>query len=162
MKKQIKLITGIMLIGCLISSTSIIRAVVERTDKASNKESNFEIFNKTSKIIFVTLESADGNTILNKEPVLVRGKIRTTVGAVNRQFILNIWHNNRVITQSPDIKRGILAEKDRKTIFLTVDANGEVRPQTGTFMGWSGKTDSGLKLDKSKNISNDGITEEIW
>jgi hypothetical protein len=142
---------------CGTATIEVAAIRVEQTQKATKSVFfNFEIMNKSAVPIWVEL-STSGNMLLDATGVAPmfnkkeRGYLRSGDIDTMRHLNVTIYRNNK----QPE-EHHIYA--DGKTIFLTWDGK-DLRPQTGTFLGLSKTTDSGLSL--KNNVTIDDI-DPIW
>jgi len=150
------MITLMMLSLCVIIDCSSFNRrtlwAVEKDDKANPTKKgvwNFEIQNKYSDKITMDGEFDQRDHVLTDQKD--SRKIRIKDVDVAKGFIIAIK------TRYQTIEKSIKANQNRKTIYLTIGTDLTVYPQTGTFMGISGKTDSGLKLNKNTNVKKEEI-----
>src|SRR5689334_1811492 len=155
MKNQMKLIMLFTVLVCALSNTNSAYGVahIETSDKATKGEAwNFELYNKSGQTVTLTLSHADAlfMNIMTNQRISNKGKLRASGIKTEKVLDIQIMLNDGTV-----IRKGLVA--NGKTVYLTLDEKGRLRPQTGTLMGLSGKTDSGL--DNKNNISPLGIQD---
>ena len=144
MKKNNILLTIVSLAG-LFSMQSNISA-----------ELGFELVNKSTKSIKVTLIDEKGPEEQNLESYNVAAKDLLVLPiSIDDRVIISI--DDRSILRS----RSYIIDAPGKTKYLTWDPSkvNPLYPQTGTYMGLSGVSESGLSL--KNNISNDQLKSII-
>lgn len=131
--------------------------VTETKDKASLGDGwNFEIQNKWPGEIQIDIKSDDGSLKMERTLGTYPDARKLRIAQVNKRDGFTIIIKEASKNDFKSIKKHIIPNDTRLTIYLTVakdkQGNFDVYPQRGTFMGLSGKTDSGLLLDKKRNI----------
>lgn len=126
-------------------------------DKATpGKNWNFEIQNKFPGQLQIFIKSDHGELKTSTALRTTQDGKKIRIAGVNVKdgFIITAKEADKVNGQKIIIY--IDSNNARETMYLTLAKNEQgnigVYPQKGTFMGLSGKTDSGLLLDKSKNV----------
>lgn len=164
MKLKIKILSIVffnIFIGVMHASFQKYRDI-EFADKArTDIEWNFEIQNKFPGPIKVHIESYDGSLKISKILNNFAPQRKLRIAQVNVKDNFNITITEVGKDKSAESVVFISSNNERRTIYLTLakdkQGNIDVYPQRGTFMGISGKTDSGLLLDKSKNVQKGEI-----
>jgi hypothetical protein len=133
-----------------------------------------EVYNKGKSDIWVAVKNGDDFSNGAKN---VSGNFGGTSSAYMAQFPLDISKESRLAvwlknpgtvtvdkkflvagapqwSPAPDF---IYTFPKNKTIYISWDKDNFPRPQTGVLGGITGKTDSGLALSKSKNVTKDDI-----
>ena len=122
----------------------------------------FEILNKTNNPIWVSVFSPDQEA----PSASIRRVFRQSSGSAveidgSKDVNLLIWTNdpgekvNLSEAKSDYVYQFTSRKKDILVTFNPGDKRGDLYPQTGTYGGWSGKTESGFPLGdniKEKNI----------
>jgi len=137
---------------------------MEYGDKVKNpaKNWNFEIQNKFPGKVQIYIKNDHGQlkTSASLGTTTQDKKIRIAQVNVKDGFIITAKEADKIDGQKIIIY--IDSNNTRETIYLTIakDKEGSLKAylQSGTFMGLSGKTDSGLSLDKSKNVQAKDIS----
>lgn len=146
------------LIGNVIISAT---RAPETTPKASSQNFNFELYNKLPETIWIRLKYFDGNNIFSATEIKPMGKIRAVFSYKNDQPVkldLAIWNRPKAEKSKPILNKWLkpcVQAPCKKTLYITLyneSGNYKLKPQTGTYLGLSGKTDSGLS--KANNVKN--------
>ena len=154
------IIVSIIFFNALVGSAKYHE--IEFFDEASTgKGWNFEIQNKWPGQIQIDIKSYDGSLQTSKILGTLPSARKLRIAQVNKRDGFDIAIREADKNNPKSIKKSIDASDTRLTIYLTVakdkQGNFDVYPQRGTFLGLSGKTDSGLLLDKKRNIQKDDI-----
>lgn len=134
--------------------------VIEQSAQPSKpiERFNFEIMNKASNPIFVTIQN-DGKTLVENRQVAGSRGSAGTYGYLRLSGI-NTTKPTILIVRYLDDARIYTVDTDQgETIFLTWDKNNFPRPQTGPLFGLLGQTESGLSL--GDNIGKNQIRQSI-
>lgn len=172
---QLKKIISILIVFCfygiMFSSSfkreflypiSLTEHIKEDEDNGISKNWNFEIQNKYPASISISIMDNKGKfsttKTLNDQKGKRKVRIALPLSIISDGFTINIMISNKTFVKY------IKPNQNRETIYLTInkDKNNalEMYPQRGTFLGLSGKTDSGLMLDKSKNVQLGDLSPE--
>ena len=130
----------------------------ETTPKTSSQDFNFELYNKLQETIHVKLMYYERRgDIVPVTEIKPMGKVRAKFLYKNNnepiELLLKILNESKQLLLNKWLKP-CPQEPCKKTLYVTLDkdeaGNYRLRPQTGTYRGLSGKTDSGL--NKANNI----------
>lgn len=152
-----------MHIGLAYSAT-VETLPMEMTSRATPGENwNVEIKNKYGENIIIGIRYSDGKREqINKARLLHGGEV-IRVGKVNtyRKLEVSIWTQGQfgenpenAPTKKPKFTYTI--DAGGNTIFVALDQNGILYPQRGEFLGFTGKTESGLS--KTSNVQKKDIS----
>lgn len=133
---------------------SVFEYIKEDEDKGISQNWNFEIQNKYPAVIRISIMDNKGKfsttQLLNDQKGKRKVRIAFPASIIQDGFTLNITIHNKTFVQY------IRPNSTRTTIYLTFNKDGNgglhIYPQRGTLLELSGKTDSGLILDKRKNV----------
>lgn len=136
---------------------------ISKSAKSTNDGYNFELYNKLQETIWVRLKYYNGDNIFLATEIQPMGKIRAVFSYTKNnepiKLDLAIWNQSKDKKSKPIIHKWITPcggqQPCKQTIYLSlknISGNYEIRPQTGTYLGLSGKTDSGLSM--KNNIKN--------
>lgn len=141
------------------------------SDKAPGGNWTFEMYNKSGKKIDVFVYKApNGSLIVHEElyPSSI-GNTKFRIKNLNTKdsFYIVIKIKNLYNKQTYTISKRIKSASQREQIYLTFDDQDALRPQTGTWKGFGsqvglGKTESGLWLNKNKNIKKTDIEKSNY
>ena len=139
---------------------------------------NFELYNKLDKktdptTVAVSVSNVtEGSRGFRGEAVLLSkgDKFQTNIDTVKPTEI-KFWElAGSTDPKSGNKRLGYYSIKPLKgydgTVYVSFGRKGgkgdiKLYPQTGTWLGLKGKTDSGLPLDKKKNVQQQDITEVV-
>jgi|GEM_PF-3820634 len=160
--KNILMMTGIMYVG-LSYAAEFEKLPEEKFPRATPGETwNVEIKNKYGENIVIGVRYAKDKKQINKAQLIQDGGvIRFAEINTYRAIEISVWtqgqfgdNPNLVAAKPPKFTYVIAA--DGNTIFVALDQNGNLYPQRGELLGFTGKTQSGLS--KTSNVKKSDIT----
>jgi len=137
------------------------------SNKAKAGNWNFEFYNKSGNTIDVTIRN-EQYSLIAQETVypssLGNTKFRIKDLNTKNDFYIIMEIKNIYNNQKYTVNKHIKPNSQREQIYLTFDDKDVLRPQTGAWKGFGsqvglGKTDSGLRLNKNKNVKAAEIEE---
>ena len=154
--------------AALLASATLSLSAVSRP----LEDPNFELYNKTDGTIAVSVSNVKkGWRGFGEEAILLdKGdKFQTNIDMrVGKDTNIKFWvhvgdtgpKSENVLLGSYSIVHGL-----ESTVYVSFGKKRgkglALYPQTGPMMGFKGKTESGLPLDKNKNVPADQIVEKL-